>query len=302
MKLRNTAKLTIASYDDIFKTNTQGGESEAVIDVPLEELHEFNSHPFHVRDDEEMEKLRDSISMYGILIPGVARVRAEGGYELIAGHRRKRASELAGKDTMPVIVREFDDNEAVIVMIDSNLQREVILPSEKAWAYKMKLEAMKRQGGRKKADSSESPQKKSSELLSEQVGDSKNQIFRYIRLTELVSDLLDMVDNKELAFSSAVELSYLSKDEQSVVLNLIDAGNTPPNISQAQRLRKYSEDGKATPDIIEVILTEDKPEPQKITFAGTKIKRYFPDGYTQKQMEETIISLLDNWMKSNTNQ
>lgn len=302
MKSSSASKIALASYDDIFETDASREDTthEKVIEVPLTELHTFQNHPFKVRDDEAMRDTAESIEKYGVLVPGIVRPRAAGGYELVSGHRRKRGSELAGRETMPVLIRDLDDDAAVIIMVDSNLQRESLLFSERAFAFKMKLEAMKRKAGRPANGSqvgNDSLGKKSSEVLAEQAGESKNQIFRYIRLTELIPDLLDMVDEKKLAFIPAVELSYLQQSEQILLLDAVAQAEAMPSLSQAQRLKKYSQDGKLTLDLIEAILSEEKKEVAKITITGDRLKRYFPSSYTQKQMEDTIIKLLDNWQK-----
>ena len=270
--------------------------------LPLLELHDFPNHPFKVRDDEAMQETAESIRQYGVLVPAIARPDPNGGYELVAGHRRHRASELAGKDTMPVIVRDLDDDQATIIMVDSNLQRESLLPSERAFAYKMKLEAMKRQAGRpSKENCSQLGNdfgKKSSEVLAEQVGQSKNQIFRYIRLTELIPELLDMVDEKKIAFNPAYELSFLKKEEQRDLLDAMDSEQATPSLSQAQRLKKYSQEGHLTLDMMRVIMGEEKKSDlDKITFTSDTLRKYFPKSYTPARMQETIIKLLEQWQK-----
>ena len=249
-----------------------------------------------------MQKTVESIAQFGVMTPAIARPRPEGGYELIAGHRRHHASELAGKQTMPVMVREMDDDAATILMVDSNLQRETILPSERAFAYKMKLEAMNHQGERVDLTCSQlgnkSAGKKSSELLAEQVGQSKNQIFRYIRLTELIPELLDMVDEKKIAFNPAVELSYLKKEEQKDFLEAMDYAQATPSLSQAQRLKKFSQEGKCSLDAMCAIMSEEKKsELDKVTIKNDVLRKYFPKSYTPKQMEDTIIKLLEQWQK-----
>jgi ParB family chromosome partitioning protein len=249
-----------------------------------------------------MRDTAESIRKYGVLVPAIARPRAEGGYELISGHRRTRGCELAGRETMPIIVRKLDDDAATIIMVDSNLQRENILPSERALAYKMKLEAMKRQAGRpsKKNDSqlgNNFSGKKSSEIMAEQIGESKNQIFRYIRLTQLSSELLQMVDNKKIAFNPAVELSYLKPEEQTLLLDEIAKQEATPSLSQAQRLKKYSQDDKLDANVMDAIMTEEKKEEEKIMLHGDRLKKYFPKSYTPKQMEDTIFKLLEQWQK-----
>ena len=302
--LKKSGNISLSSYDDIFQTDQSREEAqqERVQEIPLSELHPFKGHPFKVLDDDAMQKTVESIAQFGVMTPAIARPRPEGGYELIAGHRRHHASELAGKETMPVIVREMDDDAATILMVDSNLQRETILPSERAFAYKMKLEAMNHQGERVDLTCSQlgnkSAGKKSSELLAEQVGQSKNQIFRYIRLTELIPELLDMVDEKKIAFNPAVELSYLKKEEQKDVLEAMDYAQATPSLSQAQRLKKFSQEGKCSLDAMCAIMSEEKKsELDKVTIKNDVLRKYFPKSYTPKQMEDTIIKLLEQWQK-----
>ena len=302
--LKKNGNISLSSYDDIFQTDQSREEAqqERVQEIPLSELHPFKGHPFKVLDDDAMQKTVESIAQFGVMTPAIARPRPEGGYELIAGHRRHHASELAGKETMPVIVREMDDDAATILMVDSNLQRETILPSERAFAYKMKLEAMNHQGERVDLTCSQlgnkSAGKKSSELLAEQVGQSKNQIFRYIRLTELIPELLDMVDEKKIAFNPAVELSYLKKEEQKDFLEAMDYAQATPSLSQAQRLKKFSQEGKCSLDAMCAIMSEEKKsELDKVTIKNDVLRKYFPKSYTPKQMEDTIIKLLEQWQK-----
>ena len=302
--LKKSGNISLSSYDDIFQTDQSREESqqERVQEIPLSELHPFKGHPFKVLDDDAMQKTVESIAQFGVMTPAIARPCPEGGYELIAGHRRHHASELAGKETMPVIVREMDDDAATILMVDSNLQRETILPSERAFAYKMKLEAMNHQGERVDLTCSQlgnkSAGKKSSELLAEQVGQSKNQIFRYIRLTELIPELLDMVDEKKIAFNPAVELSYLKKEEQKDFLEAMDYAQATPSLSQAQRLKKFSQEGKCSLDAMCAIMSEEKKsELDKVTIKNDVLRKYFPKSYTPKQMEDTIIKLLEQWQK-----
>ena len=301
---KKNGNISLSSYDDIFQTDQSREEAqqERVQEIPLSELHPFKGHPFKVLDDDAMQKTVESIAQFGVMTPAIARPRPEGGYELIAGHRRHHASELAGKETMPVIVREMDDDAATILMVDSNLQRETILPSERAFAYKMKLEAMNHQGERVDLTCSQlgnkSAGKKSSELLAEQVGQSKNQIFRYIRLTELFPELLDMVDEKKIAFNPAVELSYLKKEEQKDFLEAMDYAQATPSLSQAQRLKKFSQEGKCSLDAMCAIMSEEKKsELDKVTIKNDVLRKYFPKSYTPKQMEDTIIKLLEQWQK-----
>jgi ParB family chromosome partitioning protein len=300
--LKSSAKnIKLTSYDDIFQTDEekQDASREKVEEIPLSELHPFKNHPFQVRDDDSMRDTAESIRKYGVLVPAIARPRAEGGYELISGHRRKRGCELVGRETMPVIVRKLDDDAATIIMVDSNLQRENILPSERALAYKMKLEAMKRQAGRpsKENVSQVGTQKRSDQIMAEQVGESRNQIQRYIRLTQLSSELLQMVDDKKIAFNPAVELSYLKSEEQTLLLDEIAKQEATPSLSQAQRLKKYSQDGKLDANVMDAIMTEEKKEEEKITLHGDRLKKYFPKSYTPKQMEDTIFKLLEQWQK-----
>ena len=298
-------KVELASVDDLFSTEESRADAqrEKVLEIPLSELHPFKDHPFKVKDDEAMMETADSIRQYGVLVPAIARSDPNGGYELVAGHRRHRASELAGKDTMPVIVRDLDDDQATIIMVDSNLQRESLLPSERAFAYKMKLEAMKRQAGRpSKENCSQLGNdfgKKSSEVLAEQVGQSKNQIFRYIRLTELIPELLDMVDEKKIAFNPAVELSYLKPSEQKEFLEAMDYAQASPSLSQAQRLKKLSQEGGCTLDAMCEVMNEiKKDELDHVTIKNEVLRKYFPKSYTPKQMQDTIIRLLEKWQRS----
>lgn len=301
----NDKKPKLTSYDEIFQTEEERQDQmqEKVLDIPLTELKPFKNHPFKVIDDEAMLDTADSIAKHGVLVPAIARPTEDGGYELIAGHRRKRASELAGKDTMPVIVRNLDDDEATIIMVDSNIQRENILPSERAYAYKLKLDAMKRQAGRPIDDNYSQVGNnllgiKSSDLLAQQMGESKSNIFRYIRLTELTPDLLDLVDDKKIAFNPAVEISFLSHDEQRELLEVMDMQQTSPSLSQAQRMKKFSQEGKLSFDVMTAIMSEEKrADLDKITLTGDRLKKYFPRSYTPQQMEETIIKLLEGWSK-----
>ena len=297
-------KVELASVDDLFSTEESRADAqrEKVVEIPLSELHPFKGHPFKVKDDEAMMETADSIKQYGVLVPAIARPDPEGGYELVAGHRRHRASELAEKETMPVIVRDLDDDAATIIMVDSNLQRESLLPSERAFAYKMKLDAMKHQGERVDLTCSQVGNKlegkKSSEILAEQVGQSKNQIFRYIRLTELIPELLDMVDEKKIALNPAYELSFLKKEEQVDLLDAMDSEQATPSLSQAQRLKKYSQEGHLTLDMMRVIMSEEKKSDlDRVTFTSDTLRKYFPKSYTPARMQETIIKLLEQWQK-----
>ena len=297
-------KIELASVDDLFSTEEgrQDAKLEKIQEIPLSELHPFKNHPFKVKDDEAMMETADSIKQYGVLVPAIARPDPEGGYELVAGHRRHRASELAEKETMPVIVRDLDDDAATIIMVDSNLQRESLLPSERAFAYKMKLDAMKHQGERVDLTCSQVGNKlegkKSSEILAEQVGQSKNQIFRYIRLTELIPELMDMVDEKKVALNPAYELSFLKKEEQVDLLDAMDSEQATPSLSQAQRLKKYSQEGHLTIDMMRVIMGEEKKSDlDRVTFTSDTLRKYFPKSYTPQRMQETIIKLLEAWQK-----
>jgi len=297
--------LNLTSYDEIFQTEETRIEAtqEKVIDIPLTDLHPFKNHPFKVTDDESMLETAESITKHGVLVPVIARPRDEGGYELISGHRRKRASELAGKETLPCIVRNLDDDAATIIMVDSNIQRENILPSERAFAYKLKLEALKRQAGRPSKENAGQvdpnfDSRRSNVILAEQAGESVKQVQRFIRLTELVPELLDMVDTKKIAFNPAVELSYLMPHEQVQLMEAMDMEQSTPSLSQAQRLKKYSQDGKLTFDVMTAIMSEDKKgELDKVTLTGEKLKKYFPKSYTPQQMEETILKLLEGWSR-----
>lgn len=296
---RKNANISLTKFDDIFKT--QEDFAERVVEIPLSELYPFQNHPFQVKEDAEMEKTVESVKQYGVLNPAIARPRKEGGYELISGHRRHRASELAGKETMPVIVRELDDDEAVILMVDANLQRETILPSERAFSYRMKSDAMNRMKGRPKKEGQVVPNyfgKKTSEILGENMGESYKQVERYIRLTELIPELLKMVDEKCIAFNSAVELSYLKKEEQKNLLDAMEYAQATPSLSQAQRLKKFSKEGSCSLEAMKAIMSEEiKSDPTKVTFKTNTLKKYFPKNYTPRQMEEKIINLLEQWQK-----
>ncbi len=297
-------KIELTSLDDLFSTeeSRQEAKLEKIRDIPLSELHPFKNHPFHVRDDEAMMETADSVRQYGVLVPAIARPDPNGGYELVSGHRRHRASELAGMETMPVIVRELDDDAAVLVMVDSNLQRENILPSERAFAYKMKLEAMKHQGTRTDLTCAQVGHKldgkKSRDILAEQVGQSKNQVQRYIRLTELVPNLLNMVDERKIALNPAYELSFLKKEEQEQLLDAMDSEQATPSLSQAQRLKKFSQEGHLTPDVMCAIMSEEKKsEWDRVTLTSETLRKYFPKNYTPKKMQETIVKLLEAWQR-----
>lgn len=271
---------------------------ERIVSLPLAELHPFPNHPFKVRDDETMQETAESIKQYGVLVPAIVRPREEGGYEIVAGHRRKHACELAGLETMPVIVRNLDADAATIIMVDSNLQRENILPSERAQAYKMKLEAIKHQGARHDVTSVQVAPKLSTEQIGDVEGISKDTVKRYIRLTELTPELQQMVDDKKIAMTPAVELSYLKPEEQTLLLETIESEQATPSLSQAQRMKKLSQEGKLNDDAMLDILSEEKKPPRNdLLISGEKLRKYFPRSYTPQRMEETILKLLDAWMR-----
>ena len=303
--MKSSAKnISLNSYDDIFSTEEtrEDAKREKVTDMPLSELHPFPDHPFQVRDDDSMKETVESIKEYGVLVPAIVRPRADGGYELISGHRRKHACELAGLPTMPVIVRDLDDDAATIIMVDSNIQRENILPSERAKAYKMKLEAIKHQGQRTDLTSVQVGQKLqgkiSRDLLAENSPDSSTQIQRFIRLNELTPQLQQMVDDKKIAMTPAVELSYLKPEEQTLLLDTIESEQATPSLSQAQRLKNFSQEGHLNEDSMLAIMSEEKkPEKNDLTIKADKLQKYFPKSYTPQQMEQVIIRLLDGWQK-----
>ena len=295
-------KIELASVDDLFSTEEgrQDAKLEKIQEIPLSELHPFKNHPFKVKDDEAMMETADSIKQYGVLVPAIARPDPEGGYELVAGHRRHRASELAEKETMPVIVRDLDDDAATIIMVDSNLQRESLLPSERAFAYKMKLEAVKHQGARTDLTSRQVGEKSQTSIqkVADQAGESQRQGQRYIRLTELIPELMDMVDEKKIALNPAYELSFLKKEEQVDLLDAMDSEQATPSLSQAQRLKKYSQEGHLTLDMMRVIMGEEKKSDlDRVTFTSDTLRKYFPKSYTPQRMQETIIKLLEAWQK-----
>ena len=295
-------KVELASVDDLFSTEESRADAqrEKVVEIPLSELHPFKGHPFKVKDDEAMMETADSIKQYGVLVPAIARPDPEGGYELVAGHRRHRASELAEKETMPVIVRDLDDDAATIIMVDSNLQRESLLPSERAFAYKMKLEAVKHQGARTDLTSRQVGEKSQTSIqkVADQAGESQRQVQRYIRLTELIPELMDMVDEKKIALNPAYELSFLKKEEQIDLLDAMDSEQATPSLSQAQRLKKYSQEGHLTLDMMRVIMGEEKKSDlDRVTFTSDTLRKYFPKSYTPQRMQETIIKLLEAWQK-----
>ena len=297
-------KISLTSVDDLFSTEESrvDEQREKIAEIPLSELYPFKDHPFKVIDNEAMFDTAESIKQYGVLVPAIARPREDGGYELVSGHRRKRACELAGLETMPVIIRNLDDDAATIIMVDSNLQRENILPSERAFAFKLKLEAIKRQGSRTDLTSVQVGQKLNArEVVAKEGGASSVQVQRYIRLTELIPELLSMVDEKKIAFNPAVELSYLKSEEQLLLIDAMDTEQATPSLSQAQRLKKFSAEGNCTLEAMCAIMIEEKKgEPDKVTLTGDKIKKYFPKNYTPQQMEATIIKLLEGWHKKRT--
>ena len=298
--MKSSAKnIRLTSVDDLFSTEASREEAqrEKVQEIPLEELHSFPNHPFKVLDDDRMLDTAESIREHGVLVPAIARPRTTGGYELIAGHRRKRGCELAGLATMPVIVRDLDDDAATIIMVDSNIQRESLLPSERAFAYKMKLEALRHQGERRDLTSSQVGMKlQTLEIIGQQAGDSRNQVHRFIRLTELIPPLLNLVDERKIAFNPAVELSYLKPEEQTILLDAMDSEQATPSLSQAQRLKQFSQQGRLSEDVMRAILSEEKKtEVDRITLSNEILRRYFPRSYTPKQMEETILKLLEGW-------
>ena len=293
--------LELKSVDDLFATEEirEDTQREKVQNIPLEELHPFKNHPFKVKDDAAMQDTVDSVREYGVLVPAIARPDPDGGYELIAGHRRHHASELAGKETMPVIVRDLDDDAATIIMVDSNLQREELLPSERAFAYKMKLEALKHQGARTDLTSVQLGQKLSArDQVAKAAGESAIQIQRFIRLTELIPEILDMVDEHKIALNPAVELSHLKKEEQTLLLEAMDSEQATPSLSQAQRLKKFSLQKMLSLDVMRAVMSEEKKtDLDRVTLKNETLRKYFPKSYTPKQMEDTIIKLLEGWYK-----
>ena len=293
--------IELKSVDDLFATEESRADAqrEKVQEIPLGELHPFRNHPFKVKNDAAMQDTVDSVREYGVLVPAIARPDPRGGYELIAGHRRHHASELAGKETMPVIVRDLDDDAATIIMVDSNLQREELLPSERAFAYKMKLEALKHQGARTDLTSVQFGQKLSArDQVAKAAGESAIQIQRFIRLTELIPELLDMVDERKIALNPAVELSHLKKEEQTLLLEAMDSEQATPSLSQAQRLKKFSQQKMLSLDVMRAVMSEEKKtDLDRVTLKNETLRRYFPKSYTPKQMEDTIIKLLEGWYK-----
>ena len=292
--------VSLNTYADIFSTEQSRAEDklEKVREIPLAELHPFKNHPFKVLDDESMQRTVESIARFGVLSPAIARPSPDGGYELVAGHRRHHACELVGMETMPVIVRDLDDDAATILMVDSNLQRETILPSERAFAYKMKLEAIKHQGMRSDLTSTQVAQKLSVQQVGDEAGVSKDTVRRFIRLTELIPELLDMVDQKQIAFNPAVELSFLKPEEQKQLLEAMDYAQATPSLSQAQRLKKYSQEGKCTFEVMCTVMDEEKKtDLDRVIIKQDVLRKYFPKSYTPKQMEDTIIRLLEQWQR-----
>ena len=293
--------ISLTSYDDIFETDESRAESqlERVQSIRLSALVPFKEHPFKVVDDEAMLRTTESIAQYGVLTPLIARPLEDGSYEIISGHRRAHAAELAGLTEVPVLVRRMDDDAATVLMVDSNLQRENILPSERAFAYKMKLEAMKHQGSRTDLTSSQVGTKlRTDQAMAEELGESRNQIQRYIRLTNLTPEVLDMVDQKQISFNPAVELSYLKPEEQEMFLQAMDEVQAAPSLSQAQRLKKLSQEGGFTLDAAREIMNEvKKGDLERVTFRNEQLRKYFPRSYTTQQMQNTILKLLDQWQK-----
>ena len=302
---KSSLSVSLKGADDIFSTeeSRQEQQREQVQQIPIGELFPFKNHPFKVLDDESMQRTVESVEQYGVLSPLIARPRPEGGYEIISGHRCQHAAQLAGLETLPVIVRNMDDDAAVLLMVDSNLQRENILPSERAFAYKMKLEALKNQGARSDLTSVQLAPKLSTEKIGEEVGMSKDNVKRYIRLTNLVPELLDMVDEKKIAFNPAVELSYLDESQQRDFLEAMEDTQNAPSLSQAQRLKKLAQEGHFSYDVAFAVMGEEKKdELDKVVIKNDTLRKYFPRSYTPKQMEDTIIKLLDQWQRKQQRQ
>ena len=302
---KGSLNVSLKGADDIFSTeeSRQEQQREQVQQIPIGELFPFKNHPFKVLDDESMQRTVESVEQYGVLSPLIARPRPEGGYEIISGHRRQHAAQLAGLNTLPVIVRNMDDDAAVLLMVDSNLQRENILPSERAFAYKMKLEALKNQGSRSDLTSVQVAPKLSTEKIGEEVGMSKDNVKRYIRLTNLVPELLDMVDEKKIAFNPAVELSYLDESQQRDFLEAMNDTQNAPSLSQAQRLKRLAQEGHFSYDVAFAVMGEEKKdELDKVVIKNDTLRKYFPRSYTPKQMEDTIIKLLDQWQRKQQRQ
>ena len=302
---KGSLNVSLKGADDIFSTeeSRQEQQREQVQQIPIGELFPFKNHPFKVLDDESMQRTVESVEQYGVLSPLIARPRPEGGYEIISGHRRQHAAQLAGLDALPVIVRQMDDDAAVLLMVDSNLQRENILPSERAFAYKMKLEALKNQGARSDLTSVQVAPRLSTEKIGEEVGMSKDNVKRYIRLTNLVPELLDMVDEKKIAFNPAVELSYLDESQQRDFLEAMNDTQNAPSLSQAQRLKRLAQEGHFSYDVAFAVMGEEKKdELDKVVIKNDTLRKYFPRSYTPKQMEDTIIKLLDQWQRKQQRQ
>ncbi len=301
--MKSSAKsISLTPVDDLFSTDESRADAnrERVVELPLSELHPFRNHPFKVVDDEKMQDTAQSIRDHGVLVPAIVRPREEGGYEIVAGHRRHFASQIAGLDTMPAIVRDLDDDAATIIMVDSNLQRETLLPSERAWAYKMKLDAMKRQGKRTDLTCGQVGHKseKSVMRVADEAGESVKQVQRFIRLTELIPPLLDMVDERKIAFNPAVELSYLKPEEQVELLDAMESEQATPSLSQAKRLKKFSQEGHLSIDVMRAIMSEEKKSDlDRITLTGEKVNKYFPKSYTPQQKEQVILKLLEGWAR-----
>ena len=303
---KSSLSVSLKGADDIFSTeeSRQEQQREQVQQIPIGELFPFKNHPFKVLDDESMQRTVESVEQYGVLSPLIARPRPEGGYEIISGHRRQHAAQLAGLDTLPVIVRQMDDDAAVLLMVDSNLQRENILPSERAFAYKMKLEALKNQGARSDLTSAQLGRKlETADIVGQESGDSRNQVRRFIRLTNLVPELLDMVDEKKIAFNPAVELSYLDTNQQRDFLEAMNDTQNAPSLSQAQRLKKLAQEGHFSYDVAFAVMGEEKKdELDKVVIKNDTLRKYFPRSYTPKQMEDTIIKLLEQWQRKQQRQ
>ena len=295
---KSGANISLTSYYDIFTTE-ESRQTEQIQQIPIADLHPFKNHPFKVLDDEAMQRTVESVAQFGVLAPLVVRPREEGGYEIISGHRRQHAAQLAGLKTLPVIVRNMDDDQAVIQMVDSNLQRESILPSERAFAYKMKLEAIKNQGARSDLTSSQVGMKlQSLDIVGKDAGDSRNQVHRYIRLTNLIPELLELVDQKKISFNPAVELSYLTDSEQRDFFEAMQDTQNAPSLSQAQRIKKLSQEGRCSYEaIFDIMGEEKKAEMDRVTIKNDVLRKYFPKSYTPKQMEDTILKLLEQWQK-----
>ena len=304
--MSNGLNISLKSYDSIFQSEEQRN-TEEIKPVPISELKPFTEQPFKVKLDEDMDALVESIKQCGVLTPVIARPHKDGGYEILSGHRRVKACELAGITDIPVVIKNLDDDTATILLVDSNLQREHILPSEKAFAYQMKLEAMKRKAGRPSKENvsqigTNFEKGRSDVELAEQVGESRNQIQRYIRLTNLIDPILDMVDNNQIAMNAAVEISYLGSKEQAAVMQSIEKEETSPSIAQARKMRKFHQDGNLSNAVIDSIMMEQKPETVKITLGEEKLKKYFPKSYSKAKMEEIILKLLDKWRRQRENE